>query len=625
MGTQYEVSEVKPLSSYVAKHCPMRVQLDVLRPVPRRPESAAADLRKREGIAFESEIVQRLREVAGAGWVFLDETSGDAAERTARAMEDGAPVVVNGALPTDGEGKRSGRPDLLVQHEGGYVPVDVKHHLTLEGEVGEAHPTSPLGAPTPLAAVARPGFALRRHKGDALQLAHYRRMLESTGHASGSLQAGIIGTEGEVTWYDLGEEMWRTPSKSEGWKKRSAMDVYDFEFDFRLDITAVAMKHRDDPATPTLVLPVRCGDCDECAWREYCFERMEQGHGDPSLLPRIGYRPWRALRDRRIEDRAGVAELNLLTARLGKDKVDLVEVLKRAGKADSPEDPVSKLLGRKKKQIALLEAEGIRTAGDVLARIDPDTAAFEGAGFLPDAIVQARAILGPEPVYRLPGADGEGVPRADLELDVDMENTDDGVYLWGVHIHDRGSTGLVEAEGYREFVEWNPIDASRERDLFQRFWAWLAALLDSAERQDATVAVYVWNEGAEKGQMRRIAAHTGLADQVEALVSSKRWHDLEKTFKSQWVTGGPTRLKKIAPLAGHEWRVDDPGGAHSMVKHHEATAQSIEEQTRDEARNWLLEYNCGDVEATFVIRGWLDERGGTWPALPADGTRFRAQ
>ena len=74
-------------------------------------------------------------------------------------------------------------------------------------------------------------------------------MLQACGHASDLSLAGIFGKEGVIVWYDLDEPMWMTPAKSDGkkQKKRTSMDAYDFEFDFRLDIAAVAMQHQENP------------------------------------------------------------------------------------------------------------------------------------------------------------------------------------------------------------------------------------------------------------------------------------------------------------------------------------------------------------------------------------------
>ena len=225
-------------------------------------------LRFEEGNRFEACIADELRGLAGDDWVFVDEGSSRAVEETVEAMSAGAAVIVGSNLPTDQACKRSGKPDLLVRHGGGYVPVDVKHHRTLEEDAeGQVH-TSPLAAPSPDEASARAGLALYRRKEDALQLAHYHRMLESSGHASDAAIGGIIGTEREVTWYQLDVPMWQTPAKSGGKKvkRRTTLENYDFEFGFRLDVAAVAHEHRGDPTRVLLVLPVHCGECAECLW-----------------------------------------------------------------------------------------------------------------------------------------------------------------------------------------------------------------------------------------------------------------------------------------------------------------------------------------------------------------------
>ena len=70
-----EPAPVPPLSSYVAKRCPRRVQLDLVEPgVPLEP-TADVQTRLDEGVAFEASVVAELRAVAGSDWVFVDEAA----------------------------------------------------------------------------------------------------------------------------------------------------------------------------------------------------------------------------------------------------------------------------------------------------------------------------------------------------------------------------------------------------------------------------------------------------------------------------------------------------------------------------------------------------------------------
>ena len=191
-----EPAPVPPLSAYVAKRCPLRVQLDLVEPaVPLEP-TADVQMRLDEGVAFEVSVVAELRAVAGSDWVFVDEAAspGLQVEATTSAIAVRVAVVVGARLPNDAAAARSGAPDVLVWARGGYVAVDVKHHRTIDaGDSGLL--TSTLAVPTPTAAALVAGSELRASKDDALQLAHYRCMLQAQGRAAPTSLGGIIGKE----------------------------------------------------------------------------------------------------------------------------------------------------------------------------------------------------------------------------------------------------------------------------------------------------------------------------------------------------------------------------------------------------------------------------------------------
>jgi len=606
------VSMVTVQGGYIAKQCPVVIQNTVLVPTEKTELPPEAIHRMDAGIEFEATVLESMREDGPDSWVVIPQQPRDIAiEATVDAMGNRAAVIENAFLPVDVEGRRTGRPDLLVRSDGGYVPVDVKHHRTIDEEEGSVL-VSVLTDPFYEAAYQIDGWELRKHQGDALQLAHYHRMLEAGGHASGRPVGGILGKEGLIVWYDLDSPMWTTPAKSDGKKRkvRTSLERYDFEFGFRLDIAATAFNHLEDHGVDLLVEPRACGECGECGFHDFCWSTLELGSGDTSLLPGLTYQHWRTLRDLGITERSQVADLDYPTASLLKSGVEIDVFVGLAEGADSS-GSLESIRPRAKKQLSVLDEAGVRTVEDLLRVTDSDTAAV--GGFIAKRILDARAALGPHPVYRRPGVDEATVPRADIEIDIDMENVNEGVYLWGVLINDR--TKLDTVPEYIPFVSWEPINDEVELEVFLAMWNWLTTQRDQARDSGLTMKAYVWHEPAENQHLRRIsgAANRRLEEQVETLINSGAWVDLKRVFEKSWITGGSVGLKSIAPLAGFEWDVDDPGGGLSMVKYDEAVV--VDSEAADAARDWILDYNRGDVEATSAIRDWLSVEGSTWPEV----------
>jgi len=608
---QHDVTSVPLQGGYLAKQCPVRAQNDAIVPAVSVPVPPMLERRFERGRQFELGLAADLLHLHADACVATGATSAALEVSTAEAIAQSAPLILGGRLPPDLLGRRVGKPDLLVHaREGGYRPVDIKHHMALELAAPDRRGVPGLRSSLDNpwfedAAVDSLGFAKKR-KADLLQLAHYQRMLEAAGLAApDGRHAGIIGVERRLVWYDLDAPIWQTPSSTGRQKWRTTMEVYDSDFDFRLDVIAVAQAYEHDPSVELLVMPVRVSECDECPWWDYCRPQLEVGSGDVSLLPRVGWRQWKIHHDHAVASREALATLDVRTARLVGAGVDVAE-MQRLIEGLPDETPVADLgvVIRSKSQLARLVAEGVGTFGE-LSSLCSRTASYSGAGLsgLAEQIDLARAALGPAPIYRRRGVDTLTVPRADVEVDIDMESVEQGVYLWGALVTERLGSGATSE--YHPFVTWEPLTAEAELANSLRFWCWFTDVRSAAHHSGHSFRAYCYNASAENTYLRKLGLAAGILDEITAFTHSETWVDMLRVVDTHLITGGGTGLKVIAPIAGFSWEVDEAGGGESMLRYD--VAHSADSATkRADARQWLLTYNRGDVEATLALREWLE-------------------
>lgn len=548
------------LDGYAAKQCPVRIHNNfsplvlTLKEVRSEEQQAVIDA----GNAFEAEIFAGLLKIHPTAVLVDGELRREEAiATTIAAAASGAPLVLGGWLPDDSAGGRSGKPDILIKVDGGYLPADVKHHKTLEAAKRKAIPVSSLANPGILIEAAR-STTSDYYYNDCLQLAHYTRMLQACGLHPGdeSLIGAILGKslvsladgdpERVFVWYDLAKPVRYTFSRSRGKVRRSLLDCYDHEHDFRVQVATTARRitgSGDDPEP--LVVPIGYKDCPGCPYEHWCAEQM--GPDDASVAitrGRLDTREWRTLR------------------RMGFRTVDALADLE-------PEDPA--FFDEYYPEVTHLS----RT--QALKR-------------LRGAVQQAQLIRGG--IYFEPKTDALiVVPRADIEIDFDIEwDNSNRIYQWGLRVRE----GQVEQTArYEPVVSFDDLDDDSELALAEQAAERIMQLRAEAETAGKTVAVYHWHH-VEVSNTQKFDCVTAALDGISLDLLS--W--FARTFRVQ----GSAGIKTIAQLFEFNWAVDDPGGRLSMLKIDVARAGGPDAA---EAKQWCLSYNESDVAAQAVIRDGL--------------------
>ena len=263
-------------------------------------------------------------------------------------------------------------------------------------------------------------------------------------------------------------------------------------------------------------------------------------------------------------------------------------------------------------QAGPVRAVGVRTVAE-LAEAGPDRPPDWNGEPFADAVLRARAHRDGEVV--VPKVARPAIPRADIEVDVDLEShLDDGAYLWGTLLTLRDGRPL-EAEGYRPFATWARLPDPDEGRSFAEFWRWLTAIRDRAAGQGRTFRAYCYSRSAENAWMLSTAGRFGpdgtiavvkgvpSVAEVRGFISSPYWVDVHEAVSTQFVSTSGLGLKVVAPVAGFHWRDPEAGGEASVGWYRDAQAARGVEREAGRAR--ILAYNEDDVRATRAVRDWI--------------------
>ncbi|MDO5735976.1 MAG: TM0106 family RecB-like putative nuclease [Propionibacteriaceae bacterium] len=510
-------------------------------------------LRRNEGVAD-------LRSLAlqGASWTERETAC-------VAAMERGAPIIIDGLLPLDLEGHRTGRPDLLVRGADapdgrpGYLPVRIKPYRVLEIQTGNTDlGYSTLDELTTREVLHDLRYRVRR-EGALLELAHHWRLLEMCGHASSDRTGGVIGTDvlpqegnqSAIAWVPLDLRFIRTFSRTSnaGHRLRSALERYDHEHGFRVHVAQQAARRGVDPTLNPVVRPIRIRECEWCAWWESCRGQMD----DDDLSLRISKAPL-DVRELQTLVSLGITTVQELAS------ADIDALLPAYLPLTSHRDrSVSRL--RQAAQRARMLAEGV-----ALERVSS------------------------EPI---------GVPRADVEVDLDIETAEgDITYLWGALVWNR-----VTGEKYYHHVSsFERMSREEEVELAASFARWLLDLIAT----HPGLRIYHYSD-YETVHLSRLAVRSGQPDLL-ALTGLVKEHfvDLFRYVRDSMVAVDGLGLKVVATKgAGFAWRDDEPNGLASQAWY-ETAVNSPRPEVRAATRTRVLEYNEDDVRATLAVREWLE-------------------
>jgi len=502
--------------------------------------------------------------------------SGEAQKKTAQMMLDENIDVILGSyigdiceqelasltkLPITGDPSRVSRPDLLVRVGRGdhgfpvWAPVDIKAHSAFDDENKSNKVTI---TPCEKLWVERgSSISGKLDFEDSMQLAHYDTHLRNIGFAGDEYLVGIIGRDySSIVWAHLDKTL-----KGRGKAAPSYLSLYFEGFLLAENIVRKSKEREEKPNLPAVSNPIRIASgkfgCKVCIYRDVCYDELlafDQGRGHVSLLSRVT----KSFISDHLEGISNISDLRLATG---------------------------------------LSEQGMK------------------AQIRADAWVTGTPQL-------LEKDFGLVIPNFDIEIDIDLENSqgvlqdaledsetaDDIVYLYGYSIfRHQNLVSIFDLEVHS--VEDYRSESKDNLGVLKKMWEILNSSVKEAENSGKSVGIFHYGTH-EVNWWRRFARENegvpGVPKNEEVGTFTKRYfvNLLPIAQKVAFKTSGYS-IKDLAPLAGFSWRVDDPGGALSLLKYRTAISSDSDELERTEAQDWLRSYNADDVRATLEVRRYL--------------------
>ena len=250
----------------------------------------------------------------------------------------------------------------------------------------------------------------------------------------------------------------------------------------------------------------------------------------------------------------------------------------------------------------VLRDEGVRTIDD-LARWQGAAPVLWQHGSFEDVVVAAKAWLAG--ASWCAGCRRCGCYAPTSRWTSTSRATRSMARICGVRCWPNGS----EAPRYHAFVTWDPVPTPDEARSFAEFWTWLQKVRAGALANGKTFAAYCYSRSAEDKWLldsaRRFAGRPGVptVEEVRAFIDSPQWVDMYQQVSEAFITPNGKGLKKVAPVAGFEWRDPEASGEASMTWYRAAVGYDGPPDPTQRTR--ILEYNEDDVLATRALREWM--------------------